>query len=426
MKAQESKNAVRSAFPQRLFCGKAERLLMFIGFFILTVFGINNISGQTPTQSPDKVQTAPVKTPDADQTDKNNSNPNDQNQNLQLPQDQTKKTKRGTWIFAPIPINSPAFGAGLVLGVGYLFKVREDDKVSPPSTLAAATAFTNNGSRGLILGAKLYFSENKYQTTIAVGKGRANYEFFGTGRIPGRPPVSVDIEQQGQFIFAEFMRNFGKNIFIGPRYQYRKLTGQFGDRSTASGIVIPAFDLTSNTAALGFHVQRDTRDSTFYPRRGALLDFKGDFFAKPLGSNRNYQAYSLSYNGYRSLNERSVLAYRGVVCSVSDRTPFFDLCLYGAKGDIRGYTAGEFQNHRMWATQVEYRRELPRRFGLVGFAGIGSVARHWDKLRLDELLPGAGIGLRYKLDKVNHINYRIDLGFGRGGHTLSFSVTEAF
>ena len=114
-------------------------------------------------------------------------------------------------------------------------------------------------------------------------------------------------------------------------------------------------------------------------------------------------------------------------CAVSDRTPFFDLCLYGAKGDIRGYTAGEFQNRRMFAAQAEFRQELPFwRLGVVGFAGVGGIARRWNELRSDQLLPGAGVGLRFKLDKTNHINYRIDLGFGRAGHTLTFSVTEVF
>ena len=38
----------------------------------------------------------------------------------------------------------------------------------------------------------------------------------------------------------------------------------------------------------------------------------------------------------------------------------------------------------------------------------------------------AGVGLRFKLDKKNHINYRVDLGFGREGRTLSIRVGEAF
>jgi outer membrane protein assembly factor BamA len=258
-----------------------------------------------------------------------------------------------------------------------------------------------------------------------VGKGRANIEFFGIGRIPGREPISVDIKGRASFVFGEIMRNVWKDVFIGPRYQYRKISAEIGGIPTPGGFVIPTIDLSSVTTAIGFHIQRDKRNHNFYPTEGSFWDFKGDFFAKPLGSARTYQTYKATYNGYKSIGEKQVLAYRAMGCSVSDRTPFYDLCLFGSS-DLRGYTTGQFQNRRMFATQVEYRRELKWRLGLVGFAGVGAVARHWDEIRFDQLLPAGGVGMRFKLDKKNHIDYRIDVGYGRVGPTLTMSVTEAF
>src|SRR5205085_7339010 len=108
-------------------------------------------------------------------------------------------------------------------------------------------------------------------------------------------------------------------------------------------------------------IQQDRRDGTFYPKNGFLWNVKADFFAKPLGSNRTYQRFTADYNGYRTIRKNQVLAYRTSVCSVSDKTPFFDLCLYGAYSDLRGYTSGQFQNNRMFASQAEYRLELPWR-----------------------------------------------------------------
>src|SRR5215213_8070009 len=60
-------------------------------------------------------------------------------------EEKDKKPKRGSLIFAPIPISSPAFGSGLILGIGYVFKLNLKDELSPPSTIGLATAFTNNG-----------------------------------------------------------------------------------------------------------------------------------------------------------------------------------------------------------------------------------------------------------------------------------------
>ena len=337
----------------------------------------------------------------------------------------TKKEKRGSLIFAPIPIFSPTFGAGAILGVGYVFKLKEDDEVSPPSTVGLAVPFTNNGSRGLVIGGRLNFSENKYRTAFLLGKGRANLDFYGIGRVPTRPGVSVYIKGSGTFFFAEGLKNVWKDVFVGPRYQYRRITAAIDGPVPPGGFVIPTIDLKSTTTAIGFRILRDTTDSVFYPTKGTFWDFRADFFAKAIGSARTYQNYKATYNGYRTIGERQVLAYRAMACQVSEKTPFYDLCLFG-RSDLRGYTTGEFQHRRMFATQAEYRRELRWRLGMVAFAGVGGIAKGWGDFRFDELLPAAGAGLRFKLDKKNHINYRIDVGYGRAGPTLSMSVTEAF
>jgi hypothetical protein len=129
------------------------------------------------------------------------------NETKAVQDDKDKSEKRGSLVIAPIPISSPAFGSGLLLITGYVFKLNERDQLSPPSWLGGAGAFTNNGSRGLALGGRLYLQENKYQTTFAFIKGRANLDFFGIGRIPGRSPISVPLRMDGSIFFGELMRN---------------------------------------------------------------------------------------------------------------------------------------------------------------------------------------------------------------------------
>ena len=337
-----------------------------------------------------------------------------------------KKPKRGQIVIAPIPVTSPAVGSGLILVAGYVFKLNQNDKLSPPSTLGLAGAFTNNGSRGAGLGGRLYFGENKYQTTFVVAKGRVNYDFFGIGRLPNRPPVSIEIHQGGTVFFGEFLRNVGKNIFIGPRYQHRSLYARLGAERTLGSFEIPEIDIQAKTVAIGVHVQRDLRDTNFYPRKGSIFNWTGDFFDQAWGSKRQYQLYKLQYNKYHAIGEKQVLAYRGMICSANQSVPFYDLCFFGVNNDLRGYTGGEFQNRRMFATQAEFRQELKGRFGVVAFGGVGGIARRWNEFRSDQLLPAAGAGLRFKLDKKNHINYRIDWAVGRAGHTLVIGIGEAF
>jgi hypothetical protein len=337
-----------------------------------------------------------------------------------------KKEKRGSFVIAPIPISSPAFGSGLLLIVGYVFKFDKEDTASPPSSVGAAGMFTNNGTRALALASRLYLKENKYQTTFALAKGRANLDFFGIGRIPGRSAIVVPLSMKGTIFLGEVMRNVGGNIFVGPRYQFRRLSASINGEREPGGFEVPEIDLKSNSAALGFHIQRDKRNSTFYPTKGSLFDFTADFFDQVWGSRREYQTYKIAYNGFREVADRQVFAYRAMACTANGSVPFYDLCLFGFNSDLRGYTTGEFQNRRMFAAQAEYRYEWRKRLGFTAFGGVGGVGRNWNDFRTDGLLPGAGVGLRFNLDKKNHINYRIDLGFGREGHTVSIGVGEAF
>jgi Omp85 superfamily domain len=382
--------------------------------------------GPSPSPTPEKESDALGHSPVSTSQTKDQSPDSTKQQKDE--QGKQKSEKRGSLVIAPIPISSPAFGSGLLLIVGYVFKFDKDDEVSPPSSVGAAGVFTSNGTGALALAGRLYLKENKYQTTFAVAKGHANLDFYGIGRIPGREAIAVPLNMGGTIFFGEVMRNVGGNLFIGPRYQYRRLTATInseGERRPG-GFEVPEIDLKSNSAALGFHIQRDRRNSTYYPTKGTLFDFTADFFDQTWGSRREYQTYKIAYNGFHEVASRRVFAYRAMACSANGSVPFYDLCMYGFNSDVRGYTTGEFQNRRMFAAQAEYRLDWRKRLGFVAFGGVGGVARNWGDFRLDGLLPGAGVGLRFKLDKKNHINYRIDFAYGREGHTLSIGVGEAF
>jgi outer membrane protein assembly factor BamA len=211
--------------------------------------------------------------------------------------------------------------------------------------------------------------------TFLVAKGRINYDFFGIGRIPARESVSVPLQTGGNIFFGEFLRNVGKNIFVGGRYQYRSLFSRIENNvRVPGGFEVPQIDLQANSVAIGVHVQRDTRDSTFYPSKGTLFNGIGDFFGHAWGSRREYQTYKMSFSGYPEVAPRQIIAYQALGCSSNGNPPFYDLCLYGVNNQLRGYRGGEFQDRRMFTTQGEYRLELPKRFGLVAFGGVGGIA----------------------------------------------------
>ena|SRR6516225_5147295 len=158
-----------------------------------------------------------------------------------------------------------------------------------------------------------------------------------------------------------------------------------------------------------------------------LLDFTADFFANGLGSKYSFQSYRFGFSKYGSLTKKQVLAYNLGVCGTQGQPPFYGNCIYGTNNQLRGYAAGRYLDRYMVSTQLEYRLELPKRFGVVAFAGIGEVIPGADQLFNSKyFLPSGGGGLRFVLNKRHHLNLRADAAAGKNSHTSAMGVGEAF
>jgi outer membrane protein assembly factor BamA len=109
-------------------------------------------------------------------------------------------------------------------------------------------------------------------------------------------------------------------------------------------------------------IWRDSRPNRFYPLKGSVIDFTGDFFGQDLGSKYSFQSYKFTFNKYWSLNDKQVLAYSFFWCGTGGSPPFYGNCIYGTRNELRGYTAGRYLDRYMFATQLEYRLVLPWAF----------------------------------------------------------------
>ncbi len=345
----------------------------------------------------------------------------------QKPPVEKKHHDRGAFVVAPLPISSPALGSGVIPVLAYIFPLSSHDKTSPPSVIGGAGLITNNGSRAFALAGDLFFGENTYHAAALYARGNLNYNLYGIGVDASRTGLKIPLEQNGQVFFVEFLRRLGWKFFLGPRFLMGESTITLRPSSGSTLPPPPDVGLRTNLRALGFCLQRDTRPNRFYPTTGTFLDFTADFFSEGLGSKYSFQSYKFTFNKYASLGQKQVLAFDLGICGTGGQPPFYGNCIYGTNNQLRGYTAGRYLDRYMVVTQLEYRLVLPKRFGLVGFGGIGEVVPGGDQLfRNNNFLPSAGGGLRFLLSKKYHVNLRADGAYGRNSHTWSMGVGEAF
>jgi hypothetical protein len=337
-----------------------------------------------------------------------------------------KGAHRGEFVVAPLPISSPALGTGIVPIVGYIFSLSTRDKTSPPSVIGGAGLVTDNGSRAFALAGNFYFSEDCYNVTAVYSRGNLNYNLYGIGTAAGNADLKLPLQQTGQLFFGEFLRRVGWKFFLGPRF----ISGSSTITIRRVGDTIPPppdVGLQTNLRSLGARLQRDTRPNRFYPRTGMFLSFTADFFAKDLGSKYSFQSYRFSFSKFESLGKKQVLAFNLGVCATGGQPPFYGNCIYGTNNQLRGYTAGRYLDRYMVSTQLEYRLELAKRFGVVAFGGIGEVVPGGDQLfNGKNFLPGGGGGVRFLLNKKYHVNLRADAAVGKNSHTWAMGVGEAF
>ena len=381
--------------------------------------------------SPPSVVAAPAKDipPELSVPSAKQDTPAQKDEKTEATKPQKKKERRGSPVLAPLPMVSPAIGSGIIPIVGYIFPCSRNDKVSPPSTVGAAGLITDNGTRGFAVGGQLFLKQNTYEVTGGYARGNLDYNLYGIGTSAGDAGRKLPLDQTGYAYFAEALRRIVWQFFLGPRFFDGSsfITVRLSSGHTFPIPVPPDLGIHTTLRSFGLRLVRDTRPNHFYPEGGTKTEFTGDFFSEAWGSSHTFQRYKFNFDKYWSLSPKQVIAYDLYLCDTGGSPPFYANCIYGTSNELRGYTAGRYIDRHMYATQVEYRLSLPKRFGIAGFAGVGEVVPGGSEIfRSNNLLPSVGGGPRFVLSPKYHLNLRTDFARGKDSWTWSMGVGEAF
>lgn len=324
------------------------------------------------------------------------------------------------WVVAPIPTLNPSQGFGLQVIGQYVFKSPAQSADTPASIVAVGGFYTEEESWGLFGGYLGHWQDDKWRPMAGGGYADVNYDFYGVGNVQADHDLSARIQQDATFGLVQMMRRITPGLYAGLRVAASQTT-VMSDGINAPPVVLPPLSLDITGYSAAFVAQFDTRDNQFFPKEGQYANFsatihEGDF---------SYQTYVASWNGYYSLGDRSVLAARVYLRSTGGDAPFYALSQFGMHNDLRGYKSGKYRDNDMFATQVEFRRQLTPRWGFVVFAGAGEVMSSFDELNADDLLSSAGAGLRFRVAKSHPINLRLDWAYGDES-AWYLGVNEAF
>lgn len=334
------------------------------------------------------------------------------------------KAKKADLLVVPIPLTNPALGTGAML-TGVVFYNPND--APQPWISGVGVMATSTGTKGAGAFHSMSLDHDRFRFLVFAGYADAKLKFYGIGADAGARGVHVDLEDKGLGGLAQAQVRLANHLYGGVRLEYLNVD------STAEiphpnypDLNLPPLELKSTLAMLGPSLTYDSRNSSLNPSRGSYVTAFWTFGSKFLGSDFSHDKLQVGANFYAPVTKTTVAAFRGSTCSVSKRVPFYDLCMYGQSGDLRGYEAGRYRDRFTWAFQGEFRQKLFGKFGAVAFGGVGGVAPSADQIGDSKVLPSVGAGLRYQASKSNNVNLRLDFAAGIDGHAVYFGIGEAF
>jgi len=335
------------------------------------------------------------------------------------------------------PETSLRFGA---IGV-YLFRVGKAVKGTQLSSIKAPMTYTLNNQPKFRVSYEIFFNDNKH-----VFKGFTQWQrfpllFWGVG--PNTPEAAEELYTSRSFGGEiAYLNQVIDKVFIGGRVEW--VNNKTVER-VAGGLLSEDGNIPGSNggihAGLGLQFRYDNRDNNFNAAKGPFIESSLSTYQESFGSDFTFTKFTLDFREFIQPFKKHVLAFQ-FFTEYNWGDPSFEyLALMGGDETMRGHYEGRFRDKAYWAAQAEYRLPLGRkrwfpfepeklsiweRWGMVGFAGLGTVAPEFSDLRNSDLKYSLGLGLRYLILPKERVNIRIDFGFGSQRPAFYLNVREAF
>ncbi len=339
-----------------------------------------------------------------------------------------EKTKKRLKInFFPVvyytPETSLAFGAVAL----FAFNFKSDSIGAKSSTINPSTAYTLNNQILLFIPFNLLIKNDTYRIIGELGAYKYSYLYYGIGN---NIPINKSTEEPFLVSFPRVRlsayKKVIKNTFVGLRYNFDYFTNLIYD----AGGVLKNKQITGTqggvNSGLGIAAIYDSRDNIYYSRKGLFIDFSSVFDRLYFGSNYVMSKTTLNASYFLSPGKKSVLGFNAYVQGNDGEIPFYQLGLLGGNKRMRGLFEGRYRDNKVVQTQVEWRQEIFNNLGIAGFFGLGWAAKEYNEIAIRNTRTAYGAGVRYKLNKKEHINIRLDFGFSQTGFLTYFTIGEAF
>lgn len=317
--------------------------------------------------------------------------------------------------FLPVPGVGYSQETGIEIGVVSLYSFYTDrrDTSTRTSRITGVATFTTKKQSNFQLKSDIWSAQNKYHYTSEFRYKNFPFNFYGIGN-KTLEANEDPITQKFFRLNAGIEKRFGSTKYTGLTAGYESF--KFYDKE-AGGIFSSDPSIIDKDGGrvlfLGLSQIIDSRNSNTYTTKGTYLKLHYSY-APGLFGGDNFEGSLLKIDlrSFKSLNSKTTIGINGIYQSLRGAdTPFYLLPQMGNDEIMRGYYTGRYRDENLFALQAEIRLRFHPRFGVVGFAGTGTVFGSGD-FNILGLKPDIGAGFRYFFDIERGLSIRMDYGIG--------------
>lgn len=330
------------------------------------------------------------------------------------------------WFAYPYAFYSPesslAFGGG---GIVYFILLPKQE--AKASSITPSFYYSINGQYDLTIIPEIYLFNDNLRIWSKVNYASIFDRYYGIGNKTEEIENDKYLQNNFQIQLKVQPKLFDERLNIGINYEFRDMSvvDQKGNPFLEDTALVGREG--GLTSGLGLALSWDTRDNNFFPSSGGFYEIYATHFTDFWGSDYNYTKNVIDLRQYINLTLDHVLAVQAYILRETDTPPFYDLGLLGGSRIMRGYITGRYRDRVYYTIQSEYRMpQLVWRFGLILFAGVGDVATSLSMLEISTVKPTYGLGIRFRIDELQKVEVRMDVGFGKGTNGIYFDINQAF
>ncbi|WP_312073191.1 BamA/TamA family outer membrane protein [Atlantibacter sp.] len=329
------------------------------------------------------------------------------------------------WGVMPGPFYTPELGLGVGAAAVGMYRPNAQDNLSQNATLSLSGYVSSTGAFGVTMQNYAYFADDSWRFFLDGALSDTPTWYWGKGFTAGdRNDRKQEYTAQVLDLRPVLYRRLAQHIYAGVGWWLDVQHAAHISDDDPPQIAATPQGASSLSSGGSIELNWDDRDFIPNPRKGQYADLRYSHFSPDTGGDARFEEYQLHYSRYQALTEKSVLAWEIDGAFTQGDVPWNMLPLLGSNQRMRGYYEGRYRDKNAVSGQIEYRRDLSWRHGVVGWIGAGTMGPSFSALDNGRWLPSTGVGYRFAFKP--RINVRLDYGIGKGSSGFYFQVGEAF